>query len=171
MIVNESFLDSATLRENVVSLARNIGYVPRSKTSAKAVISFNIPTSTTSPQIILKAGLICVGAADNTTYTFSIPEDISRSVSNGVASFNNIEIYQGVYLTNQFTVDNSIDQRFILNNSGIDTNTIIVRVGNREYKKVDNITNINSNSEIYLIQEIADEKYGSYLEMELLEKN
>ena len=70
MIVNESFLDSATLRENVVSLARNIGYIPRSKTSSKAVITFNIPTSTTSTQLILKAGLLCVGAADNTTYTF-----------------------------------------------------------------------------------------------------
>lgn len=159
MIVNESFLDSATLRENVVSLARNIGYVPRSKTSSKAIVSFNIPTSTSSSQLILKAGLVSVGTADNTSYTFSIPEDISRNIVNGVATFDNIEIYQGIYLTNQFTVNNSLDQRFILNNSGIDTNTIVVRVGNREYSKVDNIVNVNSDSEIFLIQEIADEKY------------
>ena len=159
MIVNESFLDSATLRENVVSLARNIGYIPRSKTSSKAVITFNIPTSTTSTQLILKAGLVCVGAADNTTYTFSIPEDVSRNITNGVATFDNVEIYQGIYLTNQFTVNTSLDQRFILNNSGIDTDTIVVRVGNREYTKIDNIVNINSDSEIFLIQEIADEKY------------
>ena len=156
MIVNESFLDSATLRENVVSLARNIGYIPRSKTSSKAVITFNIPTSTTSTQLILKAGLVCVGAADNTTYTFSIPEDVSRNITNGVATFDNVEIYQGIYLTNQFTVNTSLDQRFILNNSGIDTDTIVVRVGNREYTKIDNIVNINSDSEIFLIQEIAD---------------
>ena len=159
MIVNESFLDSATLRENVVSLARNIGYIPRSKTSSKAVITFNIPTSTTSTQLILKAGLVCVGAADNTTYTFSIPEDVSRNITNGVATFDYVEIYQGIYLTNQFTVNTSLDQRFILNNSGIDTDTIVVRVGNREYTKIDNIVNINSDSEIFLIQEIADEKY------------
>ena len=159
MIVNESFLDSATLRENVVSLARNIGYVPRSKTSSKALITFNIPTSTTSTQLILKAGLVCVGAADNTTYTFSIPEDVSRNITNGIAIFDGIEIYQGIYLTNQFTVNTSLDQRFILNNSGIDTDTIVVRVGNREYTKIDNIINVNSDSEIFLIQEIADEKY------------
>ena len=67
MIVNESFLDSATLRENVVSLARNIGYVPRSKSSAKATVSFSIGTSAAEGQLILKAGLVCVGGVDNTT--------------------------------------------------------------------------------------------------------
>ena len=159
MIVNESFLDSATLRENVVSLARNVGYVPRSRSAAKATVSFNINSSSTSAQIVLKAGLVCVGAVDNTSYTFSIPEDITRNNLNGVASFDNIEVYQGIYLTKEFVVDNSTNQRFILNNSNIDTNTIVVKVGTREYKKVDNIFTVNSESEIYLLQEIADEKY------------
>ena len=74
MIANESFLDSATVRENVVSLARNVGYVPRSKTSAKATISFDVDfeSDVTAPtQVILKSGLVCVGAAENTSYTFS----------------------------------------------------------------------------------------------------
>ena len=77
MIVNESFLDSATLRENIVSLSRNIGYVPRSKTSAIANISFNInlPNPVQLPtQIILKAGLVAVGSVENSSYVFSIPE-------------------------------------------------------------------------------------------------
>ena len=159
MIVNESFLDSATLRENVVSLARNVGYVPRSRSAAKATVSFNIASSSTSAQIILKAGLVCVGAVDNTSYTFSVPEDITRNNVNGSASFDNIEVYQGIYLTKEFVVDNSTNQRFILNNPNIDTSTIVVKVGTREYKQVDNIFTVDSNSEIYLLQEIADEKY------------
>ena len=164
MIVNESFLDSATLRENVVSLARNIGYVPRSKTCAIANISFNInlPNPVQLPtQIILKAGLVCVGAVENTSYIFSIPENIVTTVdqNTSVASFNNINVYQGTYITKQFIVDNSINQKFILDNSNIDANTIVVKVGNVEYKKVDNILRLNKNSEIFLIQEVEDEKY------------
>ena len=159
MVVNESFLDSSTLRENVVSLARNIGYVPRSKTCAKATVSFSVNTSASSNQIILKAGLVCVGAVDNTQYTFSVPSDISANVINGVAKFDNIDVFQGTYLTKEFVVDNSQDQRFILNNPGIDTSTIVITVGSREFKQVDNIITVDKNSEIYLIQEVSDERY------------
>lgn len=159
MAVNESFLDSATVRENVVSLARNVGYVPRSRTTAKAIISFSIETSSTESQLILKAGLVCVGSVDNSSYVFSVPEDIITPINNGIATFNNIEVHQGVYLTKQFTIDNSINQRFILDNSNIDTSTLVVKVGTREYRKIDNILNLDGNSEIYLIQEVADEKY------------
>ena len=66
MVVNESFLDSATVRENVVSLARNIGYVPSSRTAAKARVSFNISTSQNTPTLTLQAGLVCVGSANDT---------------------------------------------------------------------------------------------------------
>jgi len=159
MVVNESFLDSATLRENVVSLARNIGYIPRSKSAAKAKISFTIDTSSSASQLILKAGLVCVGAVDNSQYTFTIPGDVTANIVNNQASFTDLEVYQGTFLTKEFVVDNSQDQRFILNNSNIDTSTIVVRVGTREYKQIDNIITINKDSEIYLIQEVADEKY------------
>ena len=165
MVVNESFLDSATVRENVVSLARNIGYVPRSRTAAKAQVSFNIPTTAT-PTLTLQAGLVCIGSVDNTSYTFSIPDNISSNVVDGAASFNNIDIYQGTFLTKQFTVDGSLDQRFILNNSFIDTSTISVYVKGIndsglgvEYSSVDNILNVDSSSRIYLLQEVQDEKY------------
>jgi hypothetical protein len=166
MVVNESFLDSATLRENVVSLARNIGYVPRSRTAAKAIVSFNVSTTANTPTLTLQAGLACVGSVDNTSYTFSIPDNISANVVSGVASFNNIEIYQGTFLTKQFVVDGSLDQRFILNNSFIDTSTISVYVKGIndsglgvEYSSVDNILEVNSSSRIYLLQEVQDEKY------------
>ena len=81
LVANESFLDSATIRENVVSLARNIGYVPRSKTAAIARIKIgdiNVgPTNdSTTKFLTLQAGLVVVGNSDNTTYRFSIPDNI-----------------------------------------------------------------------------------------------
>ena len=176
MVVNESFLDSATVRENVVSLARNIGYVPRSRSSAQATVSFDFTTSGNTPTITLQAGLVCVGSANDTSYIFSIPESITTTttqtfdangnVVSSTGSFNNIVVYQGSYLTKTFTVDGSLDQRFLLENSFIDTSTIKVFVKGaadtglgREYRKVDNILNITDVSETYLIQEITDERY------------
>ena len=176
MIVNESFLDSATVRENVVSLARNIGYVPRSRSSAQATISFDFTTSGNTPTITLQSGLVCVGSANDTSYVFSIPESITTTttqsfdangnVTSSTGSFNNIVVYQGTYLTKTFTVDGSLDQRFLLENSFIDTSTIKVFVKGvadtgfgREYRKVDNILNITDISETYLIQEVTDERY------------
>jgi len=170
LVVNESFLDAATVRENVVSLARNIGYVPRSKSAAKAQVTFSVPTTTASNFITLKAGLVCVGSFDNTTYRFSIPEDVSATVLNGVAQFGStsspIEVYQGTLLQKQFLVNNSVDQRFILDNPNIDASTIVVNIKGvndsglgREFNRVDNILNLNKNSEIYLIQEVQDERY------------
>ena len=176
MIVNESFLDSATVRENVVSLARNIGYVPRSRSSAQATVSFDFTTSGNTPTITLQAGLVCVGSINDTSYVFSIPESITTTTiqtfdANGnivssTGSFNDIVVYQGSYLTKTFTVDGSLDQRFLLENSFIDTSTIKVFVKGaadtglgREYRKVDNILNITDVSETYLIQEITDERY------------
>ena len=176
MVVNESFLDSATVRENVVSLARNIGYVPRSRTAAKAQVTITGTTSQNTPTLTLQAGLVCVGSVDNTSYTFSIPENITTKVeSNGSFTFNKInpsgeitgiDIYQGTFLTKQFVVDGSLDQRFVLNNSFIDTSTISVYVKGIndsglgvEYSSVDNILEVNSSSRIYLLQEVQDEKY------------
>ena len=100
MAVNESFIDSATLRENVVSLARNIGYVPRSKKSAVAKVNFNVDVSSiNAKQVKLNAGLVALGAVQGGSYTFSIPEDITVTPnSNGIASFNDISIYEGNYL-------------------------------------------------------------------------
>ena len=170
LVVNESFLDGATVRENVVSLARNIGYIPRSKTAAVADVTFSVPTSTSGGFISLEAGLVCVGAADNTTYRFSVPENISATVVNGTAQFGTadkpIKLYQGSYLTRQFLVNTAQDQRFILDNPNIDTTTVRVYVKGvndtglgREYHVVDNILNIDKTSEIFLIQEVQEERY------------
>jgi len=170
LVVNESFLDSATVRENVVSLARNIGYIPRSRTAARAQIKFEVPTDTTSSTLTLEPGLVCVGAADNTSYRFSVPERITARVKNNVAVFgddtNPITVFQGSYLTRQFSVDTSIDQRYILDNPNIDTSTVRVYVSGvndtglgREFKHIDNILNIDKYSEIFLMQEVQENRY------------
>ena len=169
MTVNESFLDSATLRENVVSLARNIGYVPRSRAAARAEVSFSVTIADQQTSTLdLEAGLVCVGSANDSNFIFSIPERVVTTVdSNRNATFNNITVYQGSFLQKSFIVDGSLDQRFVLDNSYIDSSTIVVRIRDsvndasegREYQVADNILNIDSTSEIYLIQEIQDEKY------------
>tara|TARA_B100000900_G_scaffold409624_1_gene425886 strand:- start:1335 stop:3383 length:2049 start_codon:yes stop_codon:yes gene_type:complete len=167
MAANESFLDSATLRENVVSLARNIGYVPRSRRAARSRVSFSLSGLTETVTATLKAGLVCNGSAANTSYIFSLPEDITVNVVDGVAKFENVEIYEGLFVTQNFTTDSSLyNQRYILNNSFIDTDTLQVKVKTDEnanvavtYNGIDNIIGITSTSSSYLLQEIEDERY------------
>ena len=177
LVANESFLDSATIRENVISLARNIGYVPRSKTAATAQvrisdINVGATNDSTTKFLTLQSGLVCVGASENTTYRFSLPDSITstRVKDIGGTSFAQfdepITIYEGTSLQRVYRVDTSIDQRFIIDSPNIDSSTIRVFVSGpsdvtigRKYKMVDNILNIDKNSEIFLSQEVQDEKY------------
>ena len=165
MQANEAFLDSATLRENVVSHARNIGYVPRSKKSSKAKISFSVDVSSyNSRTVTLKAGPFALGAVQDGNYIFSIPSDVTVPVNtSNIAFFENLDIYEGSYLTKTFTVDYSqSNQRFLIPNSNVDTSTIRVSVSNSTievYTLYENILNVNKTSKLFLIQEIEDEKY------------
>ena len=170
MIVNESFLDSAVLRRNVVSLAGNIGYLPRSKKAAEAKITFRINTLSDTPTLTLKAGLVAVGAADNTNYVFSIPQDITATAKDGSAQFGTpedpITIYQGTYLRNSFTYDGSLDQRFIISNPNMDYSTLVVRVKDQNeqgvgkvWNRVDNIVKVTKDSEVYFVSEVEKEYY------------
>jgi hypothetical protein len=173
MVSNEVFIDSATLRENIVSLARNIGYVPRSRQSAIANISFFIDVSdiTVNPPLTLslQKGIICTSSSTfgGQSFVFSIPENITKPVVNGIAFFENIEIYEGSFITERFIVDPlNLDQKYILNNSNIDTNSIRVFVTETDngdarikYNIEENIIGINSKSRIFFIQEIEDQRY------------
>ena len=168
MAVNESFIDSATLRENVVALARNIGYVPRSKKSSTARITFNVDVSSLDARSVkLKKGVAALGAAANGNHIFSVPEDITVTPnSSGVATFSAIEIYEGNLLRKTFRVDDSQpDAKYILPNDGIDTSSIRVTVtdgassAKQEYTPYQNIFNVSPDTRLYLVQEIDDEKY------------
>ena len=165
MAVNECFLDSATLRENVVSLARNIGYVPRSSRSAQAVVNFSVDLGTNDTKIVtLKAGQVALGTQQGSAYIFSIPDDfVATTGDNNIANFSNLTIYEGVYLTKSFQIDYSQpNQRFILPNANIDTTSIRVTVKsttNEIFELYNNILRVDSTSKLFLIQEIEDEQY------------
>ena len=171
MVTNEVFIDSATLRENVVSLARNIGYVPRSRKAAKALVSFTVDcTNQTSVTLTLKAGIVLTTANKfgGRNYTFAIPEDITVPVlSTGFANFDNVEVYEGTYINQTFTVSSrNPNQKYILPNVGIDTDLIRVIVKDNElssvrdkYQKFDSLFNVNKDSMVYFLQEIENERY------------
>ena len=177
LVANEAFLDSAIVRENVVSLARNIGYVPRSRKAAVATIKLDdvdlgTTNNNTTKFLTLRAGLVCIGSVENTTFRFSLPEDVtsSRIIDIGGNSFaqfdDDISIFEGTYLTRTYSVDTSVDQRYIIDSPNIDTSTLRVYVGaqgetnfGRKYSQVDNILNLSKTSEIYLGQEVQDEKF------------
>ena len=165
LVVNESFLDSATLRENVVSLAGNIGYTPRSRTSSTAQVNLELSISTDTPTVTLQPGLVCTGSVAGSSYMFSIVEKATTSVVDGIATFSNLSISQGVFLKKKFEYDGSVDQRFILNNQNIDTSKIRVYVSNDsaelgiEYSPVNNIIDVKSTSRIYFVREVQDERY------------
>jgi hypothetical protein len=171
MVSNEVFIDSATLRENVVSLASNIGYTPYSKKASQANISFFVDTSNYAdvPQTItLNKGIVASSNSfANESYTFAILDDITVPVSNNEAVFDNVAIYEGVYLTSTFTV-NSFDpnQRFILDNGGIDLSTVRVVVKpsesstvTRKYTQADSLFEVNGESAVYFVQEVEGERY------------
>ena len=172
MVANEVFIDSATLRENVVALARNIGYIPRSRKTARATISFFVDTSNITPtpsSLTLRKGPVAStsGSFGNQSYVFCILEDITVPVFNGIATFDDLKIYQGTRLTSSFTVSTrNLNQKFILPNSGIDTDLISVTVRNNEqstsstkYTRQDDIFEINQDSKVFFLQEIEDERY------------
>lgn len=172
MVANEVFIDSATLRENVVSLARNIGYVPKSRKAATSTVSFFVDTSNITPppvSLTLYKGPIAStsGSFGNQSFVFSILEDITVPVFNNIASFDEIKIYEGVLLTSNFTYNpRNPNQRYILPNSGIDTDLISAIVRPNEtstisvkYNLQNSLFNVNSESEVYYIQEIEDERY------------
>tara|TARA_B100001939_G_scaffold346829_1_gene366673 strand:+ start:343 stop:2388 length:2046 start_codon:yes stop_codon:yes gene_type:complete len=172
MVSNEVFIDSATLRENVVSLARNIGYVPRSRKSSVANVSFVVNASgTTAVALTLKAGAVLTSRSTqsdrNKNYIFSIPNDITVPVeSDGFARFN-IDVYEGTFLTQTFTVDTgNPQQKFILPNSGIDTDTLSVIVKDtevstvsRKFELFDSLFNVTKDTRCYFIHEISQERY------------
>ena len=171
MVSNEVFIDSATMRENVVSLARNIGYTPKSRISAQADINFFVDTSslTTQPEsITLNKGIVAsTSLFGGQSYTFSLMDDVTVNVVDKKADFNEVKVYEGTYITTNFTIDAyNPNQKFILPNSKIDTSSIRVVVKpsvnsnvSRKYRQANSLFNIDGDSAVYWVQEIEGERY------------
>jgi hypothetical protein len=164
------FIDSATLRENVVSLSRNVGYLPRSRKASVANISFLVDVSnTTATSVTLKSGIVALASASNKkNITFSISNDVTVPVdSDGIANFTNVDIFQGTYLKQTYTVSSrNKTQKFILPNSGVDTSLIRVSVKESEastvtrvFKQFDSLFEVGPSSPVYFLQEIGSERY------------
>ena len=168
MVVNELFLDSATLRDNVVSLAKQLGYTPKSITSPKASVSMALTFTGTAPaEVALKAGSGFVTNYDGSLYRYVLKENMRVSVANNVATFTDIPIYEGSQIVaNKIVNTNLKDQRFVIDNVGADINTLNVRVYQasnssifKDYKQANNILDIGASDEVYFVSEIEDEKY------------
>ena len=168
MVVNELFIDSATLRDNVVALAKQLGYRPKSATSPTAYISFTVTytNATTDTELILKKGTGFTATYDNNIYNYVVLDDVKAQVANGVATFTDVAVNEGTQLTNTFVINSaSKSQRFILDNRNIDTNTIRVKVYptggsfNEPYLVADNILGVDGTSKVFFLDEIEDERY------------
>ncbi len=185
MVSNEVFIDSATLRENVVALARNIGYLPRSKKASRSAITFFAQVDTITPtpaSLTLKKGPVASTGNQfgGQSFVFNIPEDKTVSVLDSPvgggrkrALFEDIEVYEGTLLDQKFTYSSrDPNQKFILPNTGIDLETLTVHVKANassttkvEYVRQDDLftektgTTIDGTSNVYFIQEVADEQY------------
>ena len=168
MVVNELFIDSATLRDNVVAIAKQLGYRPKSATAPTAYVSFTATygNPTTDTELILKKGTGFISSFDNNVYQYVVTDDVKAQVINDVATFTNVEVKEGTQLVNTFTVNTSLNsQRFILDNPNIDTNTIRVKVFptggsfSEPYLVADNILGVDATSKAFFLDEIEDQRY------------
>ena len=168
MVVNELFIDSATLRDNVVAIAKQLGYRPKSATSPTAYVTFSVTYTnpTLDTELILKKGTGFISSFDNNVYQYVVNDDVKAQVINDVATFTDVEVKEGTLLTNTFTVTAAAkNQRFILDNPNIDTNTIRVKVFptggsfSEPYLVADNILGVDGSSKVFFLDEIEDQRY------------
>jgi hypothetical protein len=168
MVVNELFLDSATLRDNVIALAKQLGYRPKSKVAPEAQVTFTASYPQTAPEVaVLQQGTGFTTVFNDTLYSYVTIEDQTATVSGGVAYFDNVPIYEGTLITSTFVVNTSLpSQRFIIQNPGVDTSTVRVKVYESiqstfydTYDYAENILDVNSQSKAFFLDEVEDERY------------
>lgn len=165
MIANESFLDSAQLRNNVVSKAKALGYTPRSYRGAVATIQVNVTPSGSPSSVTVAKNTAFTTTIDGETYKFVTPSATNIPVNNGTYSAN-IAIYQGEPLTHAFTVSSSSPVRYVIPNENIDTTSIDVQIQQSSansqtitWNKATELGSVTANSRIFFIQENENNRY------------
>tara|TARA_B100000902_G_scaffold127954_1_gene127344 strand:- start:644 stop:2500 length:1857 start_codon:yes stop_codon:yes gene_type:complete len=169
MLANEMFLDSADQRASVVSLAKQVGYTPRSASSSQATIDVLVNNGSGS-SITMARGTKFTTTVDGTSYSFVNNADVSISPVDGVYKFSNLDIFEGTYLNFKYTANTSDkDQRFIIPNDNVDTTTLTVKVQNSSsdsttntYKLASGITGLDSTSEVYFLNEVENNRFEVY---------
>ena len=169
MLANEMYLDSADQRASVVSLAKQVGYTPRSATSAKATIDL-VVNNASGASITMSRGTKFSATVDETNYNFVNNADVSISPVDGVYKFSSLDLFEGTYLNFKYTANTSdTEQRFIIPNDNVDTNTLTVKVQNsasdsttNTYTLAQGITGLDSTSKVYFLQEVENGRFEVY---------
>ena len=163
MALNEAFLDTATLRSSVISHAKTLGYTPRSSRAPVAYleVTLNDPSRTFAT---LDKGTKFTTQVDGRTYGFLVNDTITTQSVNGILRFSNLPVYEGTLVTAKYTVDNNnAEKRYLITDARADTTTLNVKVQNsasdtttRGYALATDITQVQSDSEVYFLQEVED---------------
>ena len=169
MLANEMYLDSADQRSSVVSLAKQVGYTPKSAVSSTATIDVVVNNGSGS-SITMSRGTKFTTTVDGTNYSFVNNADVSISPVDGVYKFSNLDIYEGTYLNYKYTANTTdTDQRFIIPNDNVDTTTLTVKVQESSsdsttntYTLATGITALDSTSKVYFLQEVENGRFEVY---------
>ena len=166
---NEMFLDSADIRNNIVSLAKMLGYTPTSPRAPRASVDVKINNGTGS-SINMDKGTVFTTSVSGETFQYVNNEDISITPINGVYSFPNVTLYEGTIVSYKYTADvNDVDQKFIIPNANVDTTTLKVSIQNSNtdtgtelYTLATGYEGLDGTSKVYFIQESDSEKFEIY---------
>ncbi len=169
MLANEMYLDSADQRANIVSLAKQVGYTPKSATASKATIDVLV-NSASGSSITMSRGTKFTTTVDGTNYSFVNNADVSISPVDGVYKFSSLDIYEGTYLNYKYTANTSdTEQRFIIPNDDVDTSTLTVKVQEsasdsttNTYTLASGITGLDNTSKVYFLQEVENGRFEVY---------
>ena len=166
MVASEMFLDTAQIRDSIVSHAKELNYIPRSFNAAKANITVDITPSTTVSSVVVPKYTSFTARVGSNTFTYSTNETLVIATGNNGIYSTSFDVYEGVITTDTFVVSGSnTDQRFVLSNPSIDTALIDVTVYEDngqtalQYTKADNLSNVTSTSNIFFIQAAENQQY------------
>ena len=169
MSTNELYLDSADIRNNIVSLAKMIGYTPSSPRAPLASIDVTL-NAATGTSVTMNKGTVFTTTVNDTSYQYVTNSDFTITPAAGVYKFSNLPIYEGTLVTFKYTADTTdVDQKFIIPSAKADTSTLLVKVQNSSsdsttetYSLAGGYNNVTSTSKVYFIQEGQDGKYEIY---------
>ena len=169
MSTNELYLDSADIRNNIVSLAKMIGYTPSSPRAPMASIDVTL-NNATGTSVTMSKGTVFTTTVENTSYQYVTNSDVTITPSSGVYKFSSVPIYEGSLVTFKYTVDiNDVDQKFIIPSANADTSTLLVKIQNSStdtttntYSLAGGYNGVDASSKVYFIQEGQDGKYEVY---------
>ena len=166
---NEMFIDTADIRESIVSLAKALGYTPNSPRAAEADINV-VVNGATGSTLTMNAGTQFTTTVDGVSYNFVTTSSTTIAPTDGVYTFSNLKIKEGTYVTFNHTADTTdVDQKFLIQSVNADTSTLIVKVQNSDtdtttntYTKATSITELDSTSKVYFLQESEEGKFEVY---------